>query len=104
MINEKPVAYNICPVSDNNKVLYDYSGYNPEYKEYSVGTVLHLKVIEDLCGDIYYCHLFSRYALLIIIKIILKSITEKTKEIFDLKGKVKRKIREITVSLKSGNA
>lgn len=135
MINEKPVAYNICPVYDNNKVLYDYSGYDPEYKEYSVGTVLHLKVIEDLfnrkgldfydlctgegvhkkmfstgyvlCGDIYYCHFFSRYALLIIIKIILKSITEKTKKIldfFDLKGKVKKKIREMTVSLKSGNA
>jgi hypothetical protein len=34
-----------------NRVFLDSTGYNPDYKKYEVGTILFLKMIEDLCQD-----------------------------------------------------
>ncbi len=42
-----PVAYMYCPVHDN-VLLYQYLGYDPDYMKWSVGTILHWFVFEDL--------------------------------------------------------
>lgn len=42
-----PVAYMFCPVHDE-VMLYQYLGFDPEYKQLSVGTILHWFVFEDL--------------------------------------------------------
>ncbi len=42
-----PVAYMYCPVYDNI-LLYQYLGYDPDYMKWSVGTILHWFVFEDL--------------------------------------------------------
>ena len=42
-----PVAYMYCPVQDN-VLLYQYLGYDPDYMKWSVGTILHWFVFEDL--------------------------------------------------------
>lgn len=44
---EKPVAYIFCPIEDGT-LLYDYVGYDPDYKALSPGTVLQYLVIEKL--------------------------------------------------------
>lgn len=50
-IGDEPVAYNLCPrYGGGNRVLYDYTGYNPDFSNYSPGTVLQFKTIEDLFG------------------------------------------------------
>ncbi|MCI5209308.1 MAG: GNAT family N-acetyltransferase, partial [Candidatus Electrothrix sp. ATG2] len=93
-----------------------------EYRKYSPGTILHYKMIEDLfnrkefeyydlcagnglhkrlfstgsifCGDIYYCDLFSKYALILIIKFFLKYFSDIMKNIFEMLG-VKEKVKKI---------
>jgi Acetyltransferase (GNAT) domain len=48
-IGEYPVAYNLCPrYGGGNKILYDQTGYDPDFSNYSPGTVLQFKIIEDL--------------------------------------------------------
>lgn len=42
-----PVAYMYCPAHDN-VLLYQYLGYDPDYMKWSVGTILHWFVFEDL--------------------------------------------------------
>ncbi|SEN59250.1 GNAT family N-acetyltransferase [Nitrosomonas marina] len=42
-----PVAYMFCP-AHNEVMLYQYLGFDPDYKEWSVGTILHWFVFEDL--------------------------------------------------------
>ena len=44
---ERPVAYLYCD-SVNGVLLYSYLGYDPEYREWSVGTILQWLVMEDL--------------------------------------------------------
>jgi len=44
---ERPVAYLYCDSSDE-VLLYSYLGYDPEYREWSVGTILQWLVMEDL--------------------------------------------------------
>ena len=43
----RPVAYLYCPIVDG-VVIYQYLGYDPEYREWSVGTVLQWLALEDL--------------------------------------------------------
>lgn len=44
---DTPIAYNLCPIYGQGILLYDYTGYNPEYNKYSAGTVLQYKIIEQ---------------------------------------------------------
>ena len=44
---ERPVAYLYCNSIDG-VLLYSYLGYDPEYREWSVGTILQWFVMEDL--------------------------------------------------------
>lgn len=46
--DDKPIAYNLCPIYDQNKLLYHFTGYDPDYEKYSPGTVLQFKIIENL--------------------------------------------------------
>ncbi len=48
---DRPIAYNLCPVYGDGIKLYDYSGYDPEYEQYSAGTVLQYKIIEECFAD-----------------------------------------------------
>jgi hypothetical protein len=48
---DKPIAYNLCPIYGNGVMLYDFTGYNPGYAKYSPGTVLQLKIIETCFLD-----------------------------------------------------
>ncbi len=43
----RPVAYLYCPV-EQGVLLYEYLGYDPEYREWSVGTILQWLALEDL--------------------------------------------------------
>jgi len=47
---DKPVAYMYCPVQ-NEVLLYEYLGYDPEYIKWSVGTILHWYAFEDILGE-----------------------------------------------------
>ena len=44
---DKPVSYLYCPVS-NGVLIYAFLGYDPEYMNYSVGTVLQWLALESL--------------------------------------------------------
>lgn len=44
------VAYNLCPVYSGTRVLYDYTGFDPHFAQYSPGAVLQFKIIENLFG------------------------------------------------------
>lgn len=48
---DTPIAYNLCPIYGNGVMLYDYTGYDPEYSRYSAGTVLQYRIIEDCFSD-----------------------------------------------------
>ncbi len=47
----KPVAYNYCPIYGDGIMLYDLSGYVPDYQRYSPGTVLQANIIEQVFAD-----------------------------------------------------
>lgn len=47
----KPVAYNYCPIYGDGIMLYDLSGYMPDYQRYSPGTVLQANIIEQVFTD-----------------------------------------------------
>jgi CelD/BcsL family acetyltransferase involved in cellulose biosynthesis len=47
-VEDTPAAYCLCPIYGENVVLYDHSGYDPQFSRYSPGTVLQFKVIEGL--------------------------------------------------------
>jgi CelD/BcsL family acetyltransferase involved in cellulose biosynthesis len=47
---DKPIAFILCPV-DNGTLIYEYVGYDPDYKNLSPGTVLQYLVLEKLFGD-----------------------------------------------------
>ena len=44
---ETPVAYMYCPIQDKT-LLYQYLGYDQDYNKWSVGTILHWYVFEDI--------------------------------------------------------
>ena len=48
---DTPIAYNLCPIYGNGIMLYDYTGYNPEFSRYSAGTVLQYNIIEQCFAD-----------------------------------------------------
>jgi hypothetical protein len=48
---DTPIAYNLCPIYGQGIMLYDFTGYDPEYSRYSAGTVLQYKIIEDCFHD-----------------------------------------------------
>lgn len=48
--NEEPIAYLYCPVHDG-VLIYAYLGYDPAYREWSVGTVLQWQALEDLFNE-----------------------------------------------------
>lgn len=47
---ERPVSYLYCPVKDDI-LIYAYLGYDPDYQQMSVGTVLQWLAIEQLFGE-----------------------------------------------------
>jgi hypothetical protein len=44
-VKDKPAAYTLGPLN-HGVLLYDHTGFNPEYSQFSPGTVLQLKTIE----------------------------------------------------------
>jgi hypothetical protein len=48
-VKQKPVAYWYATAC-RSALHLNYTGYDPEYKKYEVGTVLFMKLIEDHCG------------------------------------------------------
>lgn len=51
----KPVAYLYCPV-DQGVLLYEYLGYDPEYRDWSVGTILQWLALENLFSEGTFTH------------------------------------------------
>lgn len=52
-IEDKPCAFE-SGVIYQNTYYSEYCGYDPQYKQLRIGTILMLKVIEDLCNDIHF--------------------------------------------------
>jgi hypothetical protein len=50
-IEDTAVAYNYCPIYGNGVMLYDLSGYKPDYQKYSPGTVLQYHVIAEAFAE-----------------------------------------------------
>lgn len=103
-INDKPVAYNLCPIYGETKVLYDFTGYDSDYSKFSPGTVLQYKIIEDLfqrsnieyydlctgegvhkelfatdfilCGNIYFFSINPKYVITFSFKFLFSTITK----------------------------
>lgn len=48
---DRPVSYIHGPVTDGSIILYDHVGYDPEFRQYSPGTVLQYYVVEHLFND-----------------------------------------------------
>jgi len=117
-VKNKPAAYNLCPIYDSNKMLYDFTGYDPEYSKYSTGTILQYKIIESLfdddridyydlctgegqhkelyatdsklCGNIYYFPQSPLYIIPVFIKLILDGVNCLAKSIFSRLGILER--------------
>ncbi len=47
---ERPVSYLYCPVKDDT-LIYAYLGYDPDYQQMSVGTILQWLAMEELFGE-----------------------------------------------------
>jgi CelD/BcsL family acetyltransferase involved in cellulose biosynthesis len=47
---ERPISYLYCPAADG-VLLYGYLGYDPEFADFSPGTVLHLMALESLFAE-----------------------------------------------------
>jgi len=50
-VEDTAVAYNYCPVYGDGVMLYDLSGYNPDYQKFSPGTVLQYHVIKQAFAE-----------------------------------------------------
>ncbi len=113
-VDDKPVAYNFCPILNGNTALYDDSGYDPDYGKYSPGSVLQFKIIEELfdrteidhydlctgegmhkkmfatdyitCGNIYFCKLTPKYFVLCSLKASLIFFSEFIKKALKIIG------------------
>ena len=49
--DQKPVSYVFCPATEDGAVIYEYVGYDPEYRELSPGTVLQYLLLENLFAE-----------------------------------------------------
>jgi len=47
---DRPISYLYCPATDG-VLLYGYLGYDPEFADFSPGTVLHLMALESLFAE-----------------------------------------------------
>ncbi|MBF0479996.1 MAG: GNAT family N-acetyltransferase [Candidatus Omnitrophica bacterium] len=105
-LGSKPIAYLSCPVVHNTAVLYDYVGYDPDYRKWSPGTVLqyytlkrlfeeeryevfdfmrggapdsHKKIFSShdvLCADIYYFKYSVRNLAIIFFHVVIRTASE----------------------------
>ncbi|HKX27552.1 MAG TPA: GNAT family N-acetyltransferase [Blastocatellia bacterium] len=118
---EKPIAYLYCPIQDNI-LLYRNLGYDPEFRQWSPGTVLQYVVLERLfsegkyrmfdftegegqhkeffstgsiqCADIYYLRPTLRNLLLLRVHSGLKTFSSSTVKFLDRFG-LKAKIKKL---------
>ena len=118
---DKPIAYNLCPIYGKGIMLYDYTGYDPEYSRYSAGTVLQYKIIEqcfqdseifayDLCTgegkhkeffatdyknccDVFYFPLTPSYMITVYVKVIIENTSKMFVTVLDRYG-LKNKIKK----------
>jgi CelD/BcsL family acetyltransferase involved in cellulose biosynthesis len=49
-VGEEPVAF-WCGRLCNGTMYLDWTGYDPAYRKYEVGTIIFLKMVEDLCAS-----------------------------------------------------
>jgi CelD/BcsL family acetyltransferase involved in cellulose biosynthesis len=119
--DKKPIAYLYCPVQENI-MLYRHLGYDPEFKQWSPGTVLQHVVLEKLfaegkfqmfdftegqgphkeffstgsirCADIYYLRPTIRNLLLLRLHSGLSTLTATTVKLLDQLG-VKSRIKKL---------
>ncbi|WP_169978988.1 GNAT family N-acetyltransferase [Tautonia rosea] len=121
-VEDTPVAYNCCPVRGGNAVLYDHTGYDPEFSKYSPGTVLQYKIIENLfekgrfgfydlctgegrhkelfatgsmlCANVYFFPITFHHALFVCLKILVDKTTSCVNSLVDRVG-VKDKLKKL---------
>jgi len=119
-VEDKPAAYTAGPIYDEGVMLYDHTGYDPGYDEYSPGTVLQFKVIEaafkndklayydlctgegkhkemftddyKLCGNVYFLPLRPKYLFIVFTKVFIDSATGVFKKALDRLG-LKEKLK-----------
>jgi len=53
---DRPVSYLYCPI-EQDVLIYAYLGYDPDYMQWSVGTILHRLAIEDLYREPHFRYL-----------------------------------------------
>lgn len=49
-LGSRAIAYTVCPIYESTRALYDHTGFDPEFADYSPGAVLQFKIVEDLCA------------------------------------------------------
>jgi len=49
-VGGEPAAYLYCPIHDGTAI-YEFVGYDPRFNDLSVGAVLHVEALRDLCGE-----------------------------------------------------
>jgi CelD/BcsL family acetyltransferase involved in cellulose biosynthesis len=49
--NELPIAYAYIPIRNGRIMMYEFIGYDPEYKKWSAGTILQYLIIEKFFSD-----------------------------------------------------
>lgn len=122
-----PIAYNLCPIYGNGILLYDYTGYDPKYSQYSAGTVLQFHIIDycfkdknistyDLCSgegqhkqffatdykyccDVFYFPLTPFYFIAVYTKFLIEQVSRTIISILDKLG-VKGRIKRFIRRLK----
>ena len=121
-VEDTPVAYNLCPIYGEGIMLYYYTGYDHEFRDYSPGTILqyltikaafefahvkyydfcegegkHKQLFTDrnkLCADMIYFPLTPRFFFMVLFKVFYDSLHEIIKFPFKKLGKAD-KIRKI---------
>ena len=111
---DTPVAYNLCPIYGDGTMIYYYTGFDPDYNQYSPGTVLqyltiktacqldqvkkydfctgegaHKELFTDVfksCADIYYFPFTPKYLFIAFAKLIYDSILDIVKHMLSLLG------------------
>jgi len=46
MDDDKPIAYVLIPMYEGNRIYFDHTGFDPEYRSWSPGMVLQYKLVE----------------------------------------------------------
>ncbi len=103
-VEDRPAAYTVGPIYGEGAMLYDHTGYDPGFDNYSPGTVLQFKIIETafrsekinvydlcvgegkhkelfaddhkLCGNVHFFPLKPKYLLIVYTKIVHEKIME----------------------------